>query len=75
MSTQASFDDLLIPSDHVIRSPRDTYYVDEFTVLRPHTSAHQTEVNPSIVIPVIPVVVVVVVLIVSVSSVSFGSLW
>lgn len=38
-----NFDELLIPEDHVSRSPSDTYYVDGDTVLRTHTSAHQTE--------------------------------
>ena len=37
-----NFDDLLIPPDHVSRSPIDTYYVDDQKVLRTHTSAHQS---------------------------------
>ncbi|KAM3577627.1 hypothetical protein VYU27_000503 [Nannochloropsis oceanica] len=37
-----NFDDLLIPPDHVSRSPIDTYYVDDQQVLRTHTSAHQS---------------------------------
>ena len=36
-----NFDDLLIPEDHVSRSASDTYYVDDETMLRGHTSAHQ----------------------------------
>jgi phenylalanyl-tRNA synthetase alpha subunit len=32
-----NFDDLLIPRDHVSRSPIDTYYVDDQHVLRTHT--------------------------------------
>ena len=36
------FDDLLIPPDHVSRSPSDTYYLDDSTCLRTHTSAHQS---------------------------------
>jgi phenylalanyl-tRNA synthetase alpha chain len=36
-----NFDSLLIPEDHVSRSPSDTYYVDDELVLRTHTSAHQ----------------------------------
>jgi phenylalanyl-tRNA synthetase alpha chain len=32
-----------VPADHVSRSPNDTYYVNPDTVLRCHTSAHQTE--------------------------------
>lgn len=34
---QNNFDDLLIPPDHVSRSPIDTYYVDDKSVLRTHT--------------------------------------
>lgn len=39
-----NFDEVLVPADHVSRSPNDTYYVDSATVLRCHTSAHQAEV-------------------------------
>jgi len=42
VSTQQNFDDLLIPSDHVSRRVSDTFYLDNSTVLRTHTSAHQT---------------------------------
>lgn len=38
-----NFDKLLIPKDHPARATSDTYYVDENTVLRTHTSAHQNE--------------------------------
>ncbi|KAL0484958.1 phenylalanyl tRS [Acrasis kona] len=41
VSTKQNFDDLLIPLDHVSRGPSDTYYYDENTVLRTHTTAHQ----------------------------------
>lgn len=44
---QANFDDVLVPSDHVSRSSNDTFYVDEHTVLRCHTSAHQ--VSPHLI--------------------------
>jgi len=37
-----NFDSLLIQPDHVSRSKSDTYYLDGDTVLRTHTSAHQT---------------------------------
>ena len=40
--TNNNFDSLLIPPDHVSRSKSDTYYFDCDTVLRTHTSAHQT---------------------------------
>lgn len=43
VSVKANFDDLLIPIDHPSRSKSDTFYKDENTVLRTHTSAHQTE--------------------------------
>lgn len=43
VSTHANFDEVLVPADHVSRSPNDTYYVDANTVLRCHTSAHQAE--------------------------------
>lgn len=38
-----NFDEVLVPADHVSRSPNDTYYVNSETVLRCHTSAHQAE--------------------------------
>eukprot|EP00270_Netrium_digitus_P009273 TRINITY_DN2816_c0_g1_i1.p1 TRINITY_DN2816_c0_g1~~TRINITY_DN2816_c0_g1_i1.p1 ORF type:complete len:503 (+),score=89.34 TRINITY_DN2816_c0_g1_i1:151-1509(+) len=43
VSTSANFDELLIPEDHVSRSYNDTYYINSSTVLRCHTSAHQTQ--------------------------------
>ena len=36
-----NFDALLVPVDHVSRRVHDTYYANEATVLRTHTSAHQ----------------------------------
>ena len=52
VTAQACFDDLLIPSDHVGRMPSDTYYISRpggrdvssaaDTLLRTHTSAHQS---------------------------------
>jgi len=42
VSTQHCFDDLLIPPDHVSRSPSDTYYISSTQCLRTHTSAHQS---------------------------------
>lgn len=38
-----NFDDLLIPQDHPSRKMSDTYYISSDTILRTHTSAHQTE--------------------------------
>ncbi|KAL7486837.1 hypothetical protein ACHAW6_012438 [Cyclotella cf. meneghiniana] len=43
VTTQQCFDDLLIPPDHPGRAPTDTYYVSESTLLRTHTSAHQSQ--------------------------------
>jgi len=42
-SVEDNFDKLLIPKEHPARSRSDTYYVNEGTVLRTHTSAHQNE--------------------------------
>ncbi|KAL6752394.1 hypothetical protein V8C86DRAFT_2755451 [Haematococcus lacustris] len=44
VTTKANFDEMLVPADHVSRSPNDTYYVSRDKVLRCHTSAHQAEV-------------------------------
>jgi phenylalanyl-tRNA synthetase alpha chain len=41
VSIEDNFDKLLIPLNHPARSKSDTYYMDEKTVLRTHTSAHQ----------------------------------
>jgi len=41
VTTYNNFDVLRVDKDHVSRSPSDTYYVNEETVLRTHTSAHQ----------------------------------
>lgn len=43
VSIKENFDLLLIPPEHVSRSPSDTYYLDESTVLRTHTTAHDFE--------------------------------
>jgi len=43
VTTTQCFDDLRIPPDHPGRSPSDTYYIDDTTLLRTHTSAHQSE--------------------------------
>ena len=40
VTTDACFDKLFIPPDHVSRSPTDTYYTDRTHCLRPHTSVH-----------------------------------
>ena len=43
VSVKNNFDLLRIPLQHPSRSRSDTYYVDNETVLRTHTSAHQNE--------------------------------
>ena len=43
VSTTSNFDDLLIGPDHPSRKKSDTYYLNETTVLRSQTSAHQCE--------------------------------
>eukprot|EP01038_Epipyxis_sp_PR26KG_P010403 gene10403-13973_t len=43
VDTYRCFDALRVPPEHVSRRPSDTYYVDTQTVLRTHTSAHQTQ--------------------------------
>jgi phenylalanyl-tRNA synthetase alpha chain len=43
VSIENNFDKLLIPQNHPSRTRSDTYYIDEKTVLRTQTSAHQTE--------------------------------
>jgi len=43
VTSQQCFDDLLIPPDHPGRAPNDTYYVTDSTLLRTHTSAHQSQ--------------------------------
>ena len=47
VSITSNFDSLLVPEDHVCRSPQDTYYVDSERVLRTHTSAHQVDLMSS----------------------------
>lgn len=43
VSVKANFDEVLVPEDHVSRSLDDTFYIDQETVLRCHTTAHQAE--------------------------------
>lgn len=43
VTTKQCFDDLRLPPDHPGRSPSDTYYIDDETMLRTHTSAHQSQ--------------------------------
>jgi len=43
VDTNNNFDLLLIPPDHPARRKSDTFYVNQNTVLRTHTSAHQNQ--------------------------------
>jgi phenylalanyl-tRNA synthetase alpha chain len=43
VTLEANFDSLLIPADHISRSPSDTYYINDEYLLRCHTSAHQVQ--------------------------------
>ncbi|KAF5395933.1 Phenylalanine--tRNA ligase [Paragonimus heterotremus] len=43
VTTRQNFDSLLIPPDHPSRALTDTYYVNQSTLLRSHTSAHQLD--------------------------------
>eukprot|EP00545_Synedropsis_sp_CCMP1620_P007217 CAMPEP_0119006648 /NCGR_PEP_ID=MMETSP1176-20130426/2436_1 /TAXON_ID=265551 /ORGANISM="Synedropsis recta cf, Strain CCMP1620" /LENGTH=440 /DNA_ID=CAMNT_0006958599 /DNA_START=36 /DNA_END=1358 /DNA_ORIENTATION=+ len=43
VTTTQCFDDLRIGPDHPGRSPSDTYYITDETLLRTHTSAHQSQ--------------------------------
>ncbi|VDN11358.1 unnamed protein product [Dibothriocephalus latus] len=47
VSDVQNFDSLLVPPDHVSRRPTDTYYVNANTVLRSHTSAHESDLISS----------------------------
>ncbi|KAH8202131.1 hypothetical protein TruAng_003709 [Truncatella angustata] len=44
VSTHQNFDSLGFPPDHPGRAKSDTYYINESTLLRTHTSAHQADV-------------------------------
>ncbi|KAG0203124.1 hypothetical protein BGX28_004519 [Mortierella sp. GBA30] len=44
VTTKENFDDLCFAEDHPGRAVTDTYYVNEKTMLRTHTSAHQLRV-------------------------------
>lgn len=43
VTVEQNFDSLLIPKDHPSRKKGDNYYINQGTMLRAHTSAHQTE--------------------------------
>lgn len=43
VSTTQNFDSLLVPKDHPSRKKSDSYFVNQDTVLRSHTTVHQAE--------------------------------
>ncbi|OAA52759.1 phenylalanyl-tRNA synthetase [Beauveria brongniartii RCEF 3172] len=43
VTTRQNFDSLGFPTDHPGRARSDTYYINDTTLLRTHTSAHQAE--------------------------------
>ena len=43
VTVKQNFEDLLIPKDHPSRNLSDTYYFNNEYILRPQTSAHQTQ--------------------------------
>ncbi|KAM3503066.1 hypothetical protein MY11210_008849 [Beauveria gryllotalpidicola] len=43
VTTRQNFDSLGFPADHPGRARSDTYYINDTTLLRTHTSAHQAE--------------------------------
>lgn len=43
VTTQQNFEDLGFPKDHPGRSVTDSYYLNETTMLRTHTSAHEVD--------------------------------
>lgn len=43
VTTVQNFDSLLVPPNHISRQKSDCYYVNQDTMLRAHTTAHQVE--------------------------------
>ncbi|XP_066600545.1 probable phenylalanine--tRNA ligase, mitochondrial [Prorops nasuta] len=43
VTTEQNFDSLLVPKNHPSRNKNDCYYINQNTMLRAHTTAHQTE--------------------------------
>ena len=43
VTTSQNFDSLLITKEHISRSKKDCYYINQSTLLRSHTTAHQAE--------------------------------
>ena len=47
VTVQQNFDNLLVPKDHVSRSKQDNYYINEYQMLRAHTTAHEIDLISS----------------------------
>ncbi|XP_014217449.1 probable phenylalanine--tRNA ligase, mitochondrial [Copidosoma floridanum] len=47
VTVEQNFDSLLVPPDHPSRNKSDCYYVNQETLLRAHTTAHQAELISS----------------------------
>lgn len=43
VTTEQNFDSLCVAKDHISRSRSDSYYINSKTMLRTHTSAHQSD--------------------------------
>ena len=43
VTTEQNFDSLLVPPNHVCRSKKDNYYINNSHMLRAHTSSHQCD--------------------------------
>ncbi|KAL1116920.1 hypothetical protein AAG570_005389, partial [Ranatra chinensis] len=47
VTVEQNFDSLLVPDDHVSRSPSDCYYINRGHLLRAHMTAHQADLISS----------------------------
>ena len=47
VAVNQNFDNLLVPADHVSRSKNDNYYINDFQMLRAHTTAHEIDLISS----------------------------
>ena len=43
VTTDQTFDSLLVPADHIARSRNDNYYINKDILLRAHTTAHEKD--------------------------------
>lgn len=47
VTVQQNFDNLMVPKDHVSRSKQDNYYINDYQMLRAHTTAHEIDLISS----------------------------